>query len=109
MRPAAILLLLTSAAACGPAKVVVTIENRGTEPLYSAAIWTGTYTRALGNVISGQTVTDTLLAEGETSISLQHGTSPRKTLVLVGYFQAGDIDSIRAQVKTDSVLKVQRW
>ena len=108
MRLAASLLLL-SAAACKGSRVVVTVENAGTEPLESAAIWATNYTRFLGDIPPGRTKVDTLLIEGETSITLQHGNQPRKTLTLIGYVEPGYLDSMRAQVTKDTVLKVQQW
>ena len=101
--------LVVTATACSPARIVVTIENTDSDPLQSVAISTGGYIRFLGNMAPGQVSADTLLAQGEGSIYLEHGAQPRKRLRVVGYFQAGDIDSVRAQVSRDTVINVRQW
>jgi hypothetical protein len=100
-------LVLLSAAACGHPRVVVTIENVDPDTLRSVVISTDAYTRNLGNLAPGQAATDTLIRESANSIRLEQGLPPRTKLVVVAY--SDDLDSVRAQVRKDTVISVLRW
>lgn len=103
----AAVLLTLSLAACGQAGVEFTVRNVGAVALDSAVIHTTGYSYAVGDVPAGASRTVWVSATAESHIEVEHGTDGRTRLVVDTYFEPGYAGTVMAEVRSDSVLRVE--
>ena len=100
-------LLVPALLGCGTSGVEFTLRNVGAAPLASVVVHTTGFTYPLGDVPTGDTRTVRVEARGESHIELEHGAGQRTRLVVDTYFERGYTGTVIAEVRPDSVVRVE--
>ena len=107
IRRCSVALLLPALLGCGTSGVEFTLRNVDAAPLDSVVVHTTGYTYALGDVPAGASRTLRVQATGESHIEIAHGAEPRPRLVVDTYFERGYAGTVTAEVRRDSVVRVE--
>lgn len=91
-------------AACGPGELDLQLINADSAPLDSVRVATTGFSYELGDLQPGDTIDLRVQSNGEGSLRLAHGGEAGAELVLVPYFQAGELDAVQARLWRDSAL-----
>ena len=92
---------------CGTSGIDFTLRNRDAARLESVIVHTTGFTYPLGDVPAGASRTVRVQSTGESHIEVEHGARPRLRLVVETYFERGYSGTVTAEVRRDTVVRVE--